>query len=484
MQYAEFHSGFIWASLTTAIVAGFALGAYLAVVIGYGLPVGQGFYSLIQTHGHLQLVGWVGLFIMGISLHFIPRLASFPLPHPERSNRILWLMAPGLLLRVVGGTVLASLTGSPLFVPLSWLVVASGLLEGGAIVLYVSLLIEIIRGSDKTIRLPGLSAVKPYFGMMAVGWVLYACLNLLVLVHMALHYNIVVSQGWNEFAIVTFIDLVLLPVAFALSVRLFPLYLALAAPDWPVHGTAYAYLLSVFLQVVPTAPPLAGLAPEATRLVVALGTLLKGGVILWFVWQLDLLTRRRSIGRHARFLETGPDRPPTRPGLPDYGEFGRFERLVYAAYMWLVLAAFVELLCGAAILLDYPIPIGTDAIRHMYLLGFITHLIFGASVRMLPGFMKRKRVASTALVDATFWLGSAAAVCRVVPLLPPAWLFDLLPASGVLAQTTFAISGILGWGAVLCLATNLWQTAVCRADLLGGQRWRSCGAGGMERRSY
>lgn len=111
MQYAEFHSGFIWASLTTAIVAGFALGAYLAVVIGYGLPVGQGFYSLIQTHGHLQLVGWVGLFIMGISLHFIPRLASFPLPSPERSNWILWLMAPGLFLRVVGGTVLASLTG-------------------------------------------------------------------------------------------------------------------------------------------------------------------------------------------------------------------------------------------------------------------------------------------------------------------------------------------------------------------------------------
>ncbi|MBZ0159932.1 MAG: hypothetical protein K8G79_07340 [bacterium] len=471
MRYAEFRSGFIWTSLTTAIVGGFAFGAYLAVVIGYGFPVGQGFYALIQTHGHLQLIGWVGVFIMGISLHFIPRLASFPLPHPERMNRILWLMVPGLLLRAVGGAVLVSFEGSPIFVPLSWLVVVSGALEGSAIVLYVLLLIETMRGSDKARRLPALSAVKPYFVMMAVGWVLYACLNLFLVLHMALSGTSTVDTAWNEFAITIFMSLVLLPVAFALSVRLFPLYLALPAPDWPVYGVGCVYLLAVCLQVIPTAPSLAGLAPDVTRRVVALGMLMKGGVILWFVWQLDLLTRRRPLGRHARFLDTGPDRPPTRPGLPDYGEFGRFERLVYAAYTWLVLAAFVELLSGAATLLGYSIPISTDAIRHMYLLGFITHLVFGASVRMLPGFIKRKRVASTVLVDATFWLGGTATVCRVIPLLSPSWFFDLLPAGDVLVQTIFAISGVFGWGAVLCLAMNLRQTAAAPVRQLSGNDW-------------
>jgi uncharacterized protein involved in response to NO len=459
MQYASFRSGFIRTSLTTAIIGGFAFGAYLAVVIGYGLPVGEGFYALIQTHGHLQLVGWVGVFIMGISLHFIPRLASFPLPHPEWMNRILWLMVPGLLLRAVGGAVLPSIEESSIFVPLSWLIVASGALEGGAIVLYVALLIETMRGSNKIRRLPALGAVKPYFGMMAVGWVLYACLNLFLLLRMALSGTHTVDTAWNEFAIVIFISFVLLPVAFALSVRLFPLYLALPAPDWPVYRIGCAYLLAVCLQVIPTAPPLAGLAYGGTRLVVALGALLKGGIIIWFVWQLDLLTRRRPLGRHARFLDTGPDRPPTRPGLPDYGEFGRFERLVYAAYTWLVLAATTDLLSGTAILLGFSTPISADAIRHMYLLGFITHLVFGASVRMLPGFIKRKRVASTALVDATFWLGSMATICRVIPLLAPSRLFDLLPAGDLLSQTIFAISGTLGWGAVVCLAINLWQTA-------------------------
>ncbi|MFN3477085.1 MAG: hypothetical protein ACK4Z6_05970, partial [Candidatus Methylomirabilales bacterium] len=182
------------------------------------------------------------------------------------------------------------------------------------------------------------------------------------------------------------------------------------------------------------------------------------GVILWFVDKLDLLTRRRPLGRPARFLETGPERPPTRPGLPDYGEFGRFERLVYAAYTWLVLAAFFELLLGGGALLGFPIPIGTDAIRHLYVLGFITLLIFGVSVRMLPGFLKKKRVASTALVDATFWLGNAATVFRVLPLILPPGLLDALPAAGVMAQTAFAVSGIIGLGAVVCLAANLWRT--------------------------
>lgn len=459
MQHAAFHAGYIWAALAIAIFAGFAIGAYLAFVIGYGFPLGEGFSSLIQTHGHLQLVGWAGLFIMGVSLHFLPRLASVPLPSPRRIDRILWLMATGLFLRALGQTVLPSLPGSPLFVPLSWLVAASGVLEGWGILLYLSLLMRTLHGSGEVSLQPAFRSVRPYFGMMVAGWLLYACLNLLLLLDMVLRGSFVVDQAWNEVAIQSFIGLVLLPVAFAHSVRLFPLYLALATPDWPVRGTAYAYLLAVGLQMVPTVPPLSGLAPETARFLSSLGRFLKGGVILWFVWQLDLLTRRRPLGRPARFLQTGPERPPTRPGLPDYGEFGRFERLVYAAYTWLVLAACFDMLLGGAVLISPPLPAGTDAVRHMYLLGFITHLIFGVSVRMVPGFLKKKRVASPRLVDATFWLGSTAAVCRVLPLILPPGLLDALPAAGVLAQTAFAFSGMIGWAAVLCLATNLWQTA-------------------------
>jgi hypothetical protein len=145
--------------------------------------------------------------------------------------------------------------------------------------------------------------------------------------------------------------------------------------------------------------------------------------------------------------------------LPDYGEFGRFERLVYAAYVWLVLAAGGEVVSGSTTLLGNALVISTTAIRHIYLLGFMTLLIFGMAVRMLPGFWQKRHVAKPALVAATFWLGNIAVGGRVLLLLVPAGVWNTVPGSLLGARMAFALSGVLGWGAVVCLATNLWKTA-------------------------
>jgi len=64
------------------------------------------------------------------------------------------------------------------------------------------------------------------------------------------------------------------------------------------------------------------------------------------------------------------------------------------------------------------------------------------------------------LVDATFWLGSTAAACRVLPLLAPSSLIDAVPGSALIAQAAFGFSGMIGLVAVTCLAINLWKTAV------------------------
>lgn len=458
-KQAEFQIRYIWVALAAAVFAGFAIGAHLAFVIGFDFPLGPGYYSFIQTHGHVQLVGWAGLFIIGISLHIIPRLASVPIAHPSWVPRILWLMAAGLLVRSLGHSVVPYLTGSNFFVPMSWLVAGSGLLEWCGILLYVGLLVKTLRGVNVRMQ-PALRSVRPYFVMMLCGWFLYASLNLILLVQMAVVRETVMNRAWNEFAVQVFVGLVLLPVAFGFSVRMFPLYLTLRAPDWPVRGTAYAYLLSLGLQVIPGSPLIAKMVPETAQSLSSLGMLLKGGVILWFVWQLDILTRRRDPWTVKRDVEPLPDKRPTRPGIPDYGEFGRFERLVYAAYTWLILAALFEVFLGASALVGTPVSISTDAIRHMYLLGFITHLIFGVSVRMIPGILKKKCVASLGLVDATFWVGNIAAFSRVLPLIVPPGLFEAVPASFLIAQSAFAFSGILGLAAVSCLAINLWKTAV------------------------
>lgn len=458
-RQAAFQPGFVWAALAMALGAGFAIGAHLTFVLGFGFPVGQGFASFVQTHGHVQLVGWAGLMIMGISLHFIPRLTGVPLARPRWPGRILWLMVLGLGLRSIGQPVVPYLTGHFLFVPMTWLLAASGVLEWGGILLYVLLLVRTCCGARRAAQRPAPRAVQPYFGMMAAGWLLYGSLNLVLLVSMARTTGVVVHAAWNQVAIESFIGLVLLPVAFALSVRMLPLYLRLAVPDWPVRGTAYAYLVTFTAQILPDVPPVHALAPQVAWFLTNLGMLLKGVVILWFVWQLDLLTRRRAPWTVRRQRHPGPERRPTRPGLPDYGEFGRFEGLVYAAYAWLVLAAGCESVAGLTALLGQSFFVSSATIRHMYVLGFVTLLILGMAVRMLPGFLHQRRVASPALVTATFWLGNAAVLCRVLPFLLPPIVLQRVPGSAVMARTAFAISGLLGLAAVGCLAVNLWRTA-------------------------
>jgi uncharacterized protein involved in response to NO len=453
---AEFQIGYVWVALATAVLAGFAIGAHLAFVIGFDFPLGRGFAGLVQTHGHVQLVGWAGLFIIGISLHIIPRLASVPIGNPRWIHAVLWLMAAGLLLRALAHPIVAYRGESAIGY---WAVAGSGLLEWGGVGIYVALLLQTLQGVRGATRQPAFLSVRPFFATMLAGWGLYTSINLLLLFGMARRGDTVMDPAWNQFAIEVFTGLVLLPVAFAFSVRMLPLYLRLRAPDWPVRGTAYAYLVCLGVQMIPAMPLVSGPDPELAHTVSSLGSVLKGGVILWFVWQLDILTRCRDAWTVNREVSPLPDKRPTRWGLPDYGEFGRFERLVYAAYAWLVLAALSEMLVGGVNLLGRPMPIATDAVRHMVLLGFITHLIFGVSVRVIPGLLKKRCVASVRLVDATFWLGSIAAACRILPVLAPASVIDAIPGGTRVAAAAFGVSGMIGLAAVTCLAINVWKTA-------------------------
>jgi hypothetical protein len=225
-----------------------------------------------------------------------------------------------------------------------------------------------------------------------------------------------------------------------------------------VQPIAYTYFIGWGLQVLPTIPPVLRWIPPDGIILSQLGLLIKSGVILGFVWQLGILTRRRTSRTMARALPqearrgAGSHRREAPP-------FGRFEILVYTAYIWLVLAACGDLLAAVAALAGEPEAVSRDAIRHMYLMGFVTLLIFGIAVRMLPGFWHQRRIAAPALVMATCWLGNAAVIGRILLLLVPAACFQRVPGSLLLARMAFAVSGLLGWFAVCCLATNLWRTA-------------------------
>ena len=456
-KQTEFAIGYVWMALLVAIFGGFALAGHLCLVMGFDRSLGDGFASFIQIHGHLQLVGWAGLFIIGISFHVIPRLSSVPISQPRGITWILWLIGIGLTLRFVSHSILPYLKSGFPFLLLSWLIAASGLLEWYGVLIYAILLAGTIFGISEIKRNPPLMAVRPYFGMMVMGFLLYTTIHAVLLLQMAWRGNVVVTQTWNEVSIHIFLGLVLLPAAFGFSIRVLPLYLRLPAADWPVRRVAYVYLIGFLCQISEILP--LDLVNHLERYVSSVGTLVKGGVILYVAWKLDVLTHIQEPSVAHQDLQSSPDYRPTRRIGPESNEFGRFQWHIYAAYGWLVLGALAEMLIGGFGLFQAPFAISSDVVRHIYLLGFITNLIMGIAVRMVPGFLKKRRIASAKLIDGSFWLINVAAAGRIVPLLIPLVLFDVSKTIDTIAQAAFGLSGILGLLATICLAINLRQTA-------------------------
>lgn len=455
-NHSHFHFGFVLASLFIALTVGFGYAAFLAILIGFQFSMGAWWVAMLQAHGHAQLLGWIGLFIIGVSLYFLPRLAGTPLRYPRFPAWILRFLVTGILLRAVSQPLLAAGAEGPIHDCLRWALGVAALLETTGVFCYVALLVVTLRGAapDR----PALHTVRIFMVIAIAGWGLYSLLSGALAVHASVGDNPLLHIAWNRFGIELFIGFVILPTAMAFSVRTFPLYLRLPAVRWPVARYGQVYLLALVLIHVPVLAHLAGTSFASTLAHLSpIGKVLRGGILLLFIWKLDILFRWYPPWTVNRIGEPGPDRRPTRRGLPDYGEFGRFERLLYAAFVFLALAAAAELLDGALALFRLPSPFDPDALRHTHLAGFMTLLLLGMAPRMVPGFLHKRGVAVPGLVVATFYLATTAAVCRIAPLLL-AEILDRVPYGLPVSMTAFGLSGMLGWVAAAVLACNLWLT--------------------------
>lgn len=113
MPHASFDRRYIWVACAMALGAGFSIAGHLSFILGFSFSPGPGFTSFVQTHGHVQLVGWAGLLIIGISMHVMPRMAGVPLARPQWRSWILWFITWGLGLRVVGHALVAYVPHAP-----------------------------------------------------------------------------------------------------------------------------------------------------------------------------------------------------------------------------------------------------------------------------------------------------------------------------------------------------------------------------------
>jgi uncharacterized protein involved in response to NO len=435
---------FLWAATLIALVGGFGLGGALFLHhTAWRFPAAQ-------AHGHVQVFGWAGLLVLGVGLHFLPRLRGARLAAPGLARGVLALYSGGLVLRLVAQPLAA-------FMPAVWpLLPLSGALEVAGAALAIGMLVTTGRRGRPLRDATGLLPVLPYLVLAFTSFLVALLLNLVGLVAIGAPeperpWLPLVPAPWGPPLVHLGLVGFLVPISLAMSVRTFPLYLRVQVPNTTALRVTLAVLVvGLGLRLVAIAGGLAA-ADVVARL-------LEGAALLAAAWALDMpLVRSRATvlaTARARALQHGV---APRPLPPLASDLRGADALLRSAYTWLAIAAAL-LIAGALLsLAGAPAP-PLDAERHALGAGFVTLLIFGMGARLLPGFSGREHVAHPRLVWATFWLGNAAALLRVGPLLVP-WLLAL--AGGVPAPPSphvLALSGLLDTAAVACFGWNLWRT--------------------------
>ncbi len=441
-RYPPFLIRYLWSSLIFGIAGGFGIAAHLSWILGFGYQIRSSFTLMIQNHAQLQLVGWTGSLLIGISLCLMQRIASKPFASISRQAAIWWLITSGLSVRVFSFMMLPYLDSIRLALHISSLLGA--MLISFGILLYVLTVIKGMYRNIFAVRSGQSLAVAPYFALMLFGWMVFALYSL-ILAWIAFK-NKSGAVGILDHSILTdcFTMFILLPAGMGFSIKMLPVFMGLREPSWAVRKIGLFYAISAIMMITSTVisfyfpGPLSGLAK-------GFSTFCCGIVLLVFIWELDALLHRILPERIALKLARGGENAK-RGRYGDYGEYGHFEYFIYASFIWLLLSALALVLNGIALVSGKPEIIQIVLIRHTLLLGFIANLIVGVGFRLLPKLIE-KPLRNPKLVNLAFVFLVTASIARILPF--------VIPSLGIAGRYFFGFSGVLGMMALIIFAYNL-----------------------------
>jgi uncharacterized protein involved in response to NO len=396
---------FVFGALFVALTAGFGLG----LVNLTRIALAQSYYEisgvLKQIHGHAQVFGWVGLFIMGVAFHAVPRMKMQPLRHVRTAKWCFNLMLGGVLLRVITQPLARHSVGATALL-------ISGILELAAVGLFVwSLGGAVLRSEQER---------EPYekFIWASVAW--FAVLGLWnfgIVFQMFLKRSVGIpalqDALWIHAAFFGFIANMI----FGFSLRVLPHFLGLReTKTWAANVAFVLWNAAIFLRY-----PVEQLAWAAS--------VLEAIAIVLFVWALGVFARRRTK-------------------IEIKGVDNTFAWFVYLGYAWLLIAAATPFHADVFRL--------SASSRHTMAIGFITSLIMGVSYRVLPIF-NGVNLWSTRLMRVSFWHLAAGST-----------LAFSMALNNVFGTTwSYAWSGIAGllvFAALVMFAVNIAMTLRTRAE--------------------
>ena len=383
-----------------ASTAGFLMGGLILLLRATGMHGAEWQAAAVQAHGHIQIFGWGGLMVIGISLHFLPRLFSVPLSHPDWPKRILQAMSAGLVLRVLAQPELGRESADVVRVTAALGLALGSTLELVAGALAIGLIGSLFRSAPITSKRVPSTGVRLLIGTAFVSFEIALVLNWIGTLQASFQLRPLVSARIDSVSVILGLTGFLTAISFAMSARLLPLYVQTKLPREQLIRASAASLV-------------AGLVLRSTGILIDAGVLVGIGLIFqataWCggIVALRVFESRRQLPRRQVRVLTDP-----------------LQLHLVTAYCWLLVAASFSIIEGMR---DLGIAIWLaplDAERHALGAGFVTVLILGVGAEMLPG-LARSKLRWPSLRWATLILANLAALARVGPLLihdlPQAW---------------------------------------------------------------
>jgi hypothetical protein len=407
---------FFKAGIAVVLTLGAVWGALLLLRIALaGKFTAVGLHE-VNAHGHAQLFGWVGLFVMGFAYQAFPHFKHASLACPRLAVASLWLMLAGLVARCLL---------EPLAGPSSWLAAAAvtaSAVEVVAIGLFVWIIAETWRAAGKPLAFYDLYIVNAlaWFVVQAVCETVYLAATLSVTDQQQLVALVATWQApLRDIQIHGFALLMILGV----SQRLFHHFYGLPAPNPRISRLALACLNLAIPGEVIGLVLMRTAGHEWAALWYGSVLLLTAAVVL-LLWDWRIFSAPKEVDRSLKFLR--------------------------AAYVWLLVSLGMLVLLPAylnAVHLNFSHAY-YGATRHAITVGFISLMIVGVAAKVVPTLngVDLKGLSRLWLPFILINLGCALRVtCQT--------LTDLTP-------TAFPVAGVSGLLEVLGLAlwgAHLWR---------------------------
>lgn len=435
------YQAYIFASLTLAVGGGFALAVLLPLAQALEWDWGRYWPALVQAHGQLQLLGFAGLFVMGMAFRLMPRFSGVELAYPPLARAAMPLIAASLVFRSLAEP---AGDGTPRDAAL---IVSAVLLVAGALA-FAAVVLRMLARPDTRAEATGW-----FFVLGAVAYVVAAALNFWLVVEMVRDSLPLAPLGRQPALLTLQLYGFLLMGLSGVSTRAIPTFTGRP------RASALGRLTAVVLAGGALAYSFAALrvsyhgVTQASARVEDAGLLAASVALMSVVWMTGVFhprANRVAAASRCQFY------------------------LVRAAMAWLAFSSLLTAWYAARAFRDGSAVdiFELDAIRHALTVGVITMMIAAMGMMILPEFAGRRlqHPDENWLVVAMLLALNAAALLRVWPALEGVnWLATTrywpMAAAGALAEAAVVLFAVMfvqsyleqrtpGWGSAEALAAR------------------------------